>query len=81
MENETNIVRVFDVAKCRAKNGAGDLVDCLAPEQANICGNSLPFGYGFFCKHPRRKEFIEITKKLRSKLVSPPNVSQSDNQD
>ena len=81
MDNETNIVRVFDVAKCRAKNGAGDLVDCLAPEQANICGNSLPFGHGFFCKHPRRKEFIEITEKLRSKLNSLPNVLQSDNQE
>ena len=81
MENETNIVRVFDVARCRAKNSAGDLVDCLAPEQANICGHSLAFGHGFFCKHPRRKEFIKITEKLRSKLISLPNVSQSDNQE
>ena len=81
MENETNIVRVFDVAKCRAKNGTADLVDCLAPEQAHLCGNSLPFGNGYFCKHPRRKEFAEITEKLRSKLISPPNISQSDNQE
>ena len=81
MENETNIVRVFDVAKCRAKNGTADLVNCLAPEQAHLCSNSLSFGKGFFCKHPRRKEFIEITKKLQSKLISPPDVSQSDNQE
>jgi hypothetical protein len=81
MENETNIVRVFDVAKCRAKNGAGDLVNCLAPEQAHLCSNSLSFGNNFFCKHPRRKEFIEITEKLRSKLNSQQNVSQSENQE
>ena len=81
MENESNIVRVFDVEKCRAKNGAADLVDCLAPEQAHLCGNSLPFGSAYFCKHPRRKEFIEITEKLRSKLNSLPNVLQSDNQE
>ena len=83
MENETNIVRVFDVAKCRAKNSAADLVACLSPEQAHLCGNSLSFGNGYFCKHPRRKEFIEITEKLQSKLNSLQNVSQSesDNQE
>ena len=81
MENETHAGKVFEIEKCRAKNGASDLVNCLAPEQAQLCRNSLPFGYGYFCKHPRRKEFIEITEKLRSKLISPPDVSQSDNQE
>ena len=81
MANESHKSKVFKVENCRAKNGAADLVDCLSPEQAHLCGNSLPFGNGYFCKHPRRKEFIEITEKLRSKLISPPNVSQSDNQE
>ena len=81
MENKTHKSNVFKIENCRAKNGAGDLVDCLAPEQAHICGFSLSFGGGYFCKHPRRKEFIEITEKFRSKLNSLPNVSQSDNQE
>ena len=81
MANETHTSNVFKIENCRAKNGAADLVDCLAPEQAHLCGNSLRFGSGYFCKHPRRKEFIEITEKLRSKLISPQNVSQSDNQE
>jgi hypothetical protein len=81
MENETHASNVFKIENCRAKNGAGDLVNCLAPEQAHICGFSLPFGFGYFCKHPRRNEFIEIAEKLRSKLISPPHVSQSDNQE
>ena len=80
MENESHADNGFKIEDCRAKNGAADLVDCLSPEQAQRCRNSLPFGSGYFCKHPRRNEFIEITKKLRSKLISPPNVSQSDNQ-
>ena len=81
MANETHKSNVFKIENCRAKNGAVDLVDCLAPEQAHICGNSLSFGSGYFCKHPRRKEFIEITEKLRSKIVFPLNVTQSDNQE
>ena len=81
MANETYASNVFKIENCRAKNGAADLVDCLSPEQAQLCGNSLPFGSGYFCKHPRRKEFIEITEKLRSKLISLPKVSPSDNQE
>jgi|CXWL01.1.fsa_nt_gi hypothetical protein len=79
MENESHAENGFKVENCRAKISVADLVDCLALEQANLCGHSLSFGKGYFCKHPRRNEFIEITKKLRSKLVSPPDVSQSDN--
>jgi hypothetical protein len=80
--NETHKSNIFKIENCRAKiRGAGDLVDCLASEQAHLCGNSLPFGSGYFCKHPRRNEFIEITEKLRSKLIFPLDVSQSDNQE
>ena len=81
MSNEPHASSVFEIEKCRAKNRGADLVDCLAPQQAHLCGNSLPFGSTYFCKHPRRKEFIEITEKLRSKLVPPPDVPQSDNQE
>jgi hypothetical protein len=82
MENALHKSNVFEIEKCRVKTHDGiDLVDCLAPEQAHLCRNSLPFGNGYFCKHPRRKEFVEITEKLRSKLDSLPNVSQSDNQE
>ena len=81
MANESHESNGFKIENCRAKNSAADLVDCLAPEQARICGFSLAFGGGYFCKHPRRKEFIEITEKLRSKLISPPDVSQSENQE
>ncbi len=81
MENETHASNGFEIENCRTKNGAADLVDCLELEKAKTCGYSLPFGYGYFCKHPRRKEFVEITKKLRNKLISPPDISQSDNQE
>ena len=81
MENETHASNSFKIENCRAKNGAADLVDCLSPEQAHLCGFSLSFGGGYFCKHPRRKEFIEITEKLQNKLISPPDVPQSDNQE
>ena len=81
MENETHVSNVFKIENCRAKNGAANLVDCLSPEQAHLCSFSLSFGGGYFCKHPRRKEFIEITEKLQNKLISPPDVSQSDNQE
>lgn len=81
MENETHAGKVFEIEKCRAKeNGAGDLVDCLALEQVHLCGYSLAFGSGYFCKHPRRDEIIENTKKLRIKLNPPLDVSQPDNQ-
>jgi len=81
MENETHANNVFEFEKCRARKDGGDLIDCLFPEQAHLCGYSLSFGYGYFCKNPRRDEIMENTKKLRSKLVPPPDVSQSDNQE
>ena len=82
MANESHKSKVFEIEKCQASvRGASDLVDCLAPEQAHLCDNSLSFGNIYFCKHPRQKEFIEITEKLRSKLYSLSDVSQSDNQE
>jgi len=82
MASETYKSKVFDVEKCRAKiTGAGELVDCLAPEQAQLCGCSMSFGYGYFCKHPRRNEFIKITKKLQSRSSFLSDVSQSDIQE
>jgi len=81
MEKETHASKVFETEICRVKaTGAGDLVDCLM-EKARFCQFALPFGYGYFCQHPRRNEFVEYAEKLRSKLISPPNVSQSDNQE
>ena len=77
MSNETHAGKVFEIEKCRAKiNGAGDLVDCLALEQASICGHSLPFGYAYFCKHLQRLEFVEKVK-IQALLEK----SQSDNQE
>ena len=77
MSNETHASSVFKIENCLAKiHGAGDLVDCLAPEQAHICGNSLSFGYVYFCKHPQRLEFVEKVK-IQALLKK----SQSDNQE
>jgi len=81
MANETHASRVFDVEKCRVKiYYVSGLADCLSPEQAHFCGCSQPFGYGYFCKHPRRKEFVEIAEKLRSKAIFPLDIPHSDNQ-
>jgi hypothetical protein len=73
MTDETYGRIVFDVEKCRAKELTPELVDCLSLQQAPFCGNSLSFGDGFFCKHLRRKEFVEITVALRAK-GEPPNL-------
>jgi hypothetical protein len=81
MANETNTGKVFDIEKCRAQPSAGDLVDCLSPKQAHLCGSSFPFGSGHFCKHSRRKDFIEITENSQRTLISPPDILQSDNQE
>jgi len=47
---------------CDAKlTGAGDLVDCLV--ERPICRFALPFGFGHFCRHPRRAEIIGRTRE------------------
>ena len=74
MTNETHRNFVFNVEDCRAKKGPPDLVDCLSPNRAYLCGTSLAFGHGYFCKHPRRKEIIELTEKLRIKLMPPSDI-------
>ena len=82
MTNETHGNIIFNVENCRAENSMKDWVDCLSPEQAHVCGFSESSGGNrYFCEHPHRFTFVEITKKLKSKLVPPPNVSQSDNQE
>jgi hypothetical protein len=77
MESETHANDIFKVENCRARNGAVGLVDCLSPQQAHLCGSSMRFGNGYFCKHPHRNKFIEITKKLQGDKPLP-DVSHSD---
>ncbi len=81
MENTSHASKNFNMENCRAENKIKDWVDCLSPEQARFCGFSLPFGNGYFCKHPQRFGIVEMTASLKNKLVSPPDVSQSDNQE
>jgi len=75
MENETHVSNVFEIENCRAENNIKDWVDCLSPEQACVCGFSVSCSTGYSCEHPRRFGLVQITKKLKGKLVSPPNVS------
>lgn len=82
MATEAHASNDFEIEKCRAKiYGVIDLVECLALEQAILCGSSLPFGNGYFCKHSHRNEFSENTEKLQSKFDFLPGVSQSGNQE
>jgi hypothetical protein len=80
MENKLHTSKSFNIENCRADNSIKSWVDCLSPEQASICGFSVSCGTGYSCEHPRRFGFVEITKKLKDKLVFPPNVLQSDDQ-
>jgi hypothetical protein len=45
MATKTHVSNIFEIEKCRAAEicGVADLVNCLVPEQASICGCSLPF--------------------------------------
>jgi hypothetical protein len=81
MENESHTGKSFNIENYRAENTIKDWVDCLLPEQARICGFSVSSGTGYSCEHPSRFKFVEITEKLKGKLVSPPNVLQSNNQE
>jgi hypothetical protein len=53
-----------DMESCRAKKVTDDfeLVDCLIEHP--LCEFALAFGYGYFCRHPRRKEIAERTKTM-----------------
>lgn len=73
-----------DMEHCRARNRDYDyeLVDCLIEHP--LCEFALAFGYGYFCRHPRRKEIVERTKAALngSEKTSASNAwtSQSDTQ-
>ncbi len=43
---------------CRTRFLCADLFNCLS-EKAHRCPFALPFGNGYFCKHPSRKVFSE----------------------
>jgi hypothetical protein len=71
-----------DVENCRARkvtNGY-ELVDCLIKHP--LCEFALAFGYGYFCRHPHRKEIVERTKAAlnnsRSNIEQNAWASQSD---
>ena len=81
MENESHADNGFKIVNCRAENSIKDWVDCLLPEQACVCGFSVSSGTGYSCDHPQRFRIVEITASLKNKLVPPPVVWQSDNQE
>ena len=81
MEKESHADNGFKIVNCRAENSIKDWVDCLSPEQAHICGFSVSCGTGYSCEHPRRFQFVRITKKLKDEFISLPNILQSDNQE
>lgn len=45
-----------DAELCRTAHLCAQLFDCLA-EDAHYCPHAMPFGDGFFCKHPDREKF------------------------
>ncbi len=48
---------------CRVKDVVSDIAECLT-ENPGMCRYVMQFGYGFFCRHPQRKEFMtDITVK------------------
>lgn len=54
-----------DSETCRAKQTTCldyELVNCLI--ERPTCKFALSFGYGYFCRHPHRKEIVERTKAL-----------------
>jgi hypothetical protein len=74
MKNQKPLSKVFNIENClTTMHAPEDLFDCLAAEQAHLCGNSLSFGNGYFCKHPRRKEFSK-------RDMQPPDSSEPDHQ-
>ncbi len=62
--SETQERPIFNTEKCRAKLHTDKLIDCLALEQVHLCRHALPFGYGFFCQHPQRMEFVKKQTRL-----------------
>lgn len=60
--SEQDSDKLPDMESCRAKKVTDDyeLVDCLIEHP--LCKFALAFGYGYFCRHPRRREIVERTK-------------------
>lgn len=74
MKNQKPLSKVFNIENCITKvHVQGELYDCLATDQAHLCGNSLSFGDGYFCKHLLRKEFSK-------RDIPPSDTSEPDSQ-
>jgi hypothetical protein len=81
LENDLQADHGFKIENCRAKHRTADLVDCHSPQQAHLCGASLPFGNGFFCRHASVREIIEATKKMQNETSHLSDASQSVDQE
>jgi hypothetical protein len=81
MENETELEGDFKFEDCRAQHRVGDLIDCLSSAQAKFCRYSLPFGFTFFCRHPRRNEIIGHTRNEQNKISPTLGVGPLTNQE
>ncbi len=78
MTSETHENHTYKFEDCRAKaKGTTNLVDCHSPKQALICHASLPFGNGYFCKHPERNKIISNTQNLEDAANSQSNILKS----
>jgi hypothetical protein len=45
-----------DADICKTSLYCEEIYNCLA-ESAYLCPFAIPFGYGYFCKHPDRADF------------------------
>ncbi|MBI5685804.1 MAG: hypothetical protein HZC54_12080 [Verrucomicrobia bacterium] len=46
---------------CRARQVQADLYECLV-KNPHRCRYAQAYGYGFFCRHPERKEIVARTE-------------------
>ena len=62
-ESGKKIGALPDLKICRVKDVVSGIAECLT-ENPGMCRYAVQFGYGFFCRHPQRKEFMtDITVK------------------
>jgi len=54
---------------CRTKTICPDLMECLV-ERPSTCPYVVPFGEGYFCRHPDRKKFEKSTDRSVCSPVS-----------
>ena len=47
-----------DPAACRIQHVTEDLFECMADDAAH-CPFALAFGFGYYCKHPGRRNNFE----------------------